>query len=167
MADKFLQHDASGGFREVEGSATGGSGNENKIPALDASGRLDTTMMPTGIGAETSILVAFGDLAAGDLVNVFNDSGVMKVRKADASTSAAPANGFVLASVTTGNNATVYWGGMITGLSGLTPGRAFLSTTAGVSTDTAPSTAANVVQRIGWAINATTIMFIPQDPILL
>lgn len=167
MPDKYLQHDAAGGFREVEAVATGGAGEANKIPALDLSGRLDPTMMPTGIGAETSALEAFGALATGDFVNVFNDSGVMKVRKADASSAVAPANGFVLAAFTAGQTATVYWGGLNSGLTGLTPGLHYLSTTPGASNHVAPSAAGNIVQRLGTAINSTTVFFQPQDPILL
>lgn len=167
MPDKFLQHDAAGGFREVESTATGGSGKANKIPALDASGRLDTTMMPTGIGAETSAIEAFGALAAGDFVNVFNDSGTAKVRKADASSGVAPAHGFVLQAVTTGATATVYWSGLNNQVTGLTPGTQYLSTTAGASSHTAPSSSGNVVQKLGFAVSATLVSVYPQDPILL
>lgn len=167
MPDKYLQHDAAGGFREVEAVATGGSGQASKIPALDLSGRLDVTMMPTGIGAETSALEAFGSLAAGDFVNVFNDNGVAKVRKADASSGVAPANGFVLASYTIGATATVYWGGLNNQLTGLTPGLHYLHTTAGASNHVAPSSSGNIVQRLGFAISSTVINFQPQDPILL
>ena len=167
MPDKYLQHDAAGGFREVEAVATGGAGQANKIPALDLSGRLDSTMMPTGIGAETSIVPAFGALAAGDLVNVFNDSGVMRARKADASSAVAPANGFVLAAVADTANATVYWGGLNNAVTGLTPGQHYLSTTAGLSNHVAPATAGNIVQRVGIAVSSTVLNFNPQDPILL
>ncbi|AGH07411.1 hypothetical protein SUFG_00044 [Sulfitobacter phage phiCB2047-B] len=167
MADKFLQHDAAGGFREVEASNTGGAGKANKVVALDNSGRLDSTMMPTGIGAETSTIVAFGALAAGDFVNVYNDSGTSKVRKADASNGTAPANGFVLAAVVSGDPATVYWGGLNNQLSGLTPGRHFLSTTPGQSNHVAPAASGNIVQRLGIAVDANTIFFNPEDAILL
>jgi len=167
MADKFLKHDAAGGFTEVVGAAIGGVGSANKIPALDASGRFDSTMLPTGVGAETSSVIAFGALAAGDFVNVYNDAGVAKVRKADASSGTAPANGFVLAAVTTGAAATVYWSGLNTAMTGLTPGQHFLSTTPGASNQVAPSAPGNIVQRIGTAVNSTTVYFDPQDPILL
>lgn len=167
MPDKYVKHDAAGGFAEVEAVAVGGAGNANKIPALDLSGRLDSTMMPTGIGAETSALEAFGSLAAGDFVNVFNDGGVMKVRKADASSAVAPANGFVLAAYTAGQTATVYWGGLNGSLTGLTPGKHFLSTTPGASNHVAPSASGNVVQDIGWAVNSTTVFFMPRVPITL
>lgn len=167
MPDKFLQHDAAGGFREVEATAVGGAGQASKIPALDLSGRLDSTMMPTGIGAETSAIEAFGALAAGDFVNVFNDGGIAKVRKADASTGVAPANGFVLAAYTTGQIATVYWAGLNNQVTGLTPGIHYLSTTPGASNHVAPSAAGNIVQRLGFAVSSTVINFQPQDPILL
>ena len=167
MPDKFLQHDAAGGFREVEATATGGGGQANKIPALDLSGRLDSTMMPTGIGAETTIIPAFGALAAGDFVNVYNDLGVVRCRKADASNAVAPANGFVLAAVADGANATVYWGGLNNAVTGLTPGMHFLSTSPGASNHVAPAAAGNIVQRLGFAVSSTLINFEPQDPILL
>lgn len=167
MPDKFLQHDAAGGFREVEAAALGGAGQANKIPALDLSGRLDPTMMPTGIGAETSAVPAFGALAAGDFVNVYNDGGVMRARKADASSGVAPANGFVLQAVVDGATATVYWGGLNNALTGLTPGQHFLSTTPGASNHVAPSSAGNIVQKLGIAVSSTVLNFNPQDPILL
>lgn len=167
MADKYLKHGGDGSFTEVEGVVTGGAPSANKIPALDASGRLDATMMPTGIGAETTDLVAFGNLAAGDFVNVFNDSGVSKVRKADASSSVAPANGFVLAAVTAGNTATVYWSGLNGQVAGLTAGKAYLSTTPGVATHIAPSAAGNIVQHIGYIVNSTTVNFEPRPPVVL
>lgn len=166
-ASKFLQHDAAGGFKEVSATQVGGAGAANKIPALDLSGRLDSTMMPTGIGAETAAIVAYGALAAGNFVNIFNDTGVAKVRKADASSGVAPANGFVLEACAAGGTATVYFGGLNTAITGLTPGKAFLSTTPGAANHVAPSTAGNIVQDIGVILNATTVYFNPKTPILL
>lgn len=167
MPQKFLQHDAAGGFREVEAAGAGGAGSANLIPALDVTGRLPTTMMPTGIGAETVAVEAYGALAAGDFVNIFNDNGVAKVRKADASSAVAPANGFVLEAFASGATATVYMGGLNSAVVGLTPGKAYLSTTPGQATSTPPTTAGNVVQRIGTIASATLVNFQPQDPILL
>ena len=165
--EKFLKHDAAGGFTETIAPQLGGAGSENKISALDARGRLDVTMMPTGIGAETSSLTAFGALAAGDFVNVFNDAGVMKVRKADASSAVAPANGFVLEAYAALDTAVVYWGGINGAVSGLTPGLHYLSTTPGVSNHVAPAASGNIVQRIGLCIDSTTVFFMPRVPILL
>lgn len=167
MADKYLAHDAAGGFTEVEASNVGGAQQANKIPALDLSGRLDSTMMPTGVGAETAIVEAFGALADGDFVNLFNDNGVVKVRKADASDNVAPVHGFVLTGVSAGANATVYFGGLNSAVTGVTVGQAYLSTTPGLSNHVAPGASGNIVQKIGFAVNSTTINVVIQDPIVL
>ena len=55
--EKFLKH-SNGSLAETEAVQVGGAGNANKIPALDASGRLDETMMPTGIAADVAIIQA-------------------------------------------------------------------------------------------------------------
>jgi hypothetical protein len=49
-----------------------------------SDGLLNPAIMPVGIGADTSSIVASETLAAGDIVNIWNDSGTPKVRKADA-----------------------------------------------------------------------------------
>lgn len=83
----------------------------NKVVKLGADGKLDVTVMPTGIGADTAVIVASEALAAGDLVNIWNDGGTAKVRKADASVAGKEAHGFVLAAVSNAANATVYFEG--------------------------------------------------------
>lgn len=159
----------SGAIQEVVATVTSaGAGDEGKIVALDAAGKLDSSVMPVGIGADTKTLVASENLAAGNLVNVWDDSGTVKVRKADASSASKRAHGFVLSSVTSGATATVYFEGTVTGLSSLTlGGNYFLSATAGGITTTAPSTATHIVQQVGVAISATELSFEPQQPITL
>lgn len=166
-AAKFLQHDAAGGLREVQGVTTGGAPNAEKIPALDASGRLDITMMPTGLGADTVVLPAVGALAAGDFVNIYNNGGVPSCRKADASSPTTIAHGFVLSAVATGANATVYFEGNNGAVTGQTAGKVFLSATAGLATSVAPTAAGEVVQCIGIAVSTTQINFEPHPAILL
>ena len=168
MAQKFLRL-LSGVISELEALVTSaGAGDAGKIPALDATGKLDNSFMPVGIGADSKILPASENLAAGDLVNVWNDSGTAKARKADATTAGKEANGFVLSAVTLGNNATVYFDGTDTQLSSLTPGAAYyLAATAGGVTDTPPSGSGNVLQRVGRALSATELTFEPGEPITL
>ena len=168
MAQKFLRL-LSGVISELEALVTSaGAGDAGKIPALDATGKLDNSFMPVGIGADSKILPASENLAAGDLVNVWNDSGTAKARKADATTAGKEANGFVLSAVTLGNNATVYFDGTDTQLSSLTPGVVYyLATTAGGVTDTPPSGSGNVLQRVGRALSATELTFEPGEPITL
>lgn len=156
--EKFLKH-SSGGFVEAIATQVGGGGAEDKIPALDASGRLDVSMMPTGIGADTASIQASENLAAGDLVNIHNVTGSARVRKADATTVGKEANGFVLAGVTSGANAIVYFEGNNAQVTGLTPGALYLSTTAGLATSTPPSASGNVVQKVGFATAATSLNF--------
>ena len=150
-------------------TSSGGAGDSGKIPALDTAGRLSTTMMPTGVGAETITATASEALTAGNFVNVYNNAGTPNVRKSDATTAGKEANGFVLAGVSSGASATVYMSGLNTQLTGLTVGRYVISTTPGavVAIASAPATAGNVVQEIGAAISATTISFKPQEPVTL
>jgi hypothetical protein len=144
-----------------------GAGDVGKLPSLDAAGKLDTSFMPTGIGADTSSIVSSENLAAGYLVNIWNNAAVANVRKADATVAGKEAHGFVLAAVTSPAAATVYFEGSNTGVTGLTPGPQFLSATAGLCTATAPSAAGNVVQRVGFATSATNMNFQSQTPLVL
>jgi len=122
-ADKVPALNASGFLdATIVNSATSsaGAGSSGKVVALDGSGRIDATMMPVGIGADTAIITASEALSAGDFVNIWNSSGA-KVRKADATTAGKETHGFVLAAVTSGASATVYFEGTNTGVSGATP----------------------------------------------
>ena len=148
-------------------TTSAGAGSSGKVVALDGSGRIDTTMMPVGIGADTATIVASENLAAGDLVNVWNDAGTAKVRKADGTTAGKEAHGFVLSAVSSAASATVYFEGTNTAVTGRTPGKQYLSTVAGSTTTTAPSGAGNVVQIVGFATSATTINFQSGVPVVL
>lgn len=160
MAQKFLR-DLNGVITELEGLVTSaGAGDAGKIPALDSAGKLDISMMPTGVGAEVTIVATSENLAAGDFVNLHNSTGI-KARKADASSSSKWAVGFVLAGVTAPNNATIYAvSNKNTGLSGRTVGALqYLSTTPGGVTETSPSGSGNIVQCLGCAESATEMVF--------
>ena len=147
-------------------NASAGAGDAAKIVQLDSSGRIDNTMMPVGVGADSTTLTTSEAIASGDFVNIWNSSGA-KVRKADATVSGKEAHGFVLVGVGSGATATVYFEGTNTAVTGQTPGPVFLSATAGLATTTAPSSSGNVVQRIGFAISATAISFQSQPPVTL
>lgn len=163
----FLKHDGAGGFTETEAVQIGGVGNADKVPSLNASGTLDPTMMPTGIGADTATLEASGAIAAGDFVNIFDDGGTAKMRKADASSPTTAAHGFVLAAVADAATGTVYFEGNNTGVTGQTAGVTYLSTTAGLATSTAPSGSGEIVQRLGVAVAATVLNFESTTPVTL
>lgn len=165
---KFLAL-VSGRKQEVSPvDSSSGAGDAGKIVALDSAGKLAANMLPTGIGADTKTLPASENLAAGDFVNIWDDSGTLKVRKADATSSGKEADGFVLAAVTAPANADVYFEGTNNQRSGLTLGvRYYLNTTAGGVTATAPGASGNVVQYLGKAISATEISFEPDDGVIV
>lgn len=156
--EKFLK-EVSGVITEVIATQTGGAGNEDKIPSLDASGLLPVSMLPTGVGPDTASIVASENLAAGDFVNIWDDAGTTKVRKAIADGTDKTADGFVLNSVTAAANALVYFEGRNTAKSGLTGGTVYYlsASTAGATTSTAPSGSGNEVQRLGKAYSATAM----------
>ncbi|MBF0402180.1 MAG: hypothetical protein HQL90_15615 [Magnetococcales bacterium] len=149
--------------------SSAGVGSAGRGVALDATGKLALNMMPTGVGPELNSLVAYENLTAGDFVNVFNDAGTPKARKADATDGGKRAHGFVKASPTAGQSVDVYFDGANSSLSGLTPGsRYFLSAaTAGGITTTPPATAGNLVQYLGTALASNTIAFRPTDGVVV
>lgn len=164
--DKYLYNNSGTVTEKAAVQSSAGAGDAGKIPALDTAGRLDTSMMPTGIAADTASVNCTENLAAGDLVNIYNSSGA-KCRKADATSAGKEAHGFVLSAYTSGQAATIYFEGTDSGVSGLTPGVQYLSTTAGLCTATAPSSTGNVVQRVGFATAATALNFQSELPIVL
>lgn len=156
---KFLRN-LAGKIVELEALLTSaGAGSAGLIPSLDGTGRLDISFMPLGVGAEVSVIASSENLAAGDFVNFHNSSGI-KVRKADASSNAKWAAGFVSASTLSGANATVYGlSNKNSNLTGMTVAAdQWLSTTPGQLTATAPSGAGQLVQRLGVAESATEMV---------
>lgn len=172
MAEKFLEVLPSGLVVENEALVvSAGAADAGKIPALNAAGQFDATLIPSGVGSEDSLsIVASEAITAPALVNVFDDSGTMKIRYADASATQASrrAVGFVRASVALGASATMYFEGRLTGLTGLTPGApVFLSgTTPGGAVSVAPTTSGHAVQPVGTALSATTLDFERGEPIV-
>lgn len=165
-AKKFLRL-VNSAIAEVFGVQTSaGAANAGDIPALDDTGRLDQSLMPVGIGADTASIQASEALAAGDYVNVWNSGGA-RVRKADATTAGKEAHGFVLAAVASGANASVYFEGTNTQVTGQTPGPVFLQTTAGTAGAAAPNASGNVLQRLGVATSPTSVNFEGSLPVTL
>lgn len=166
-AKKFLRL-IGGVITEVFGVQTSaGAGNAGDLVSLDDTGRIDNTMMPVGIGADTAQLVASEALAAGNWINVWNDAGTAKMRKSDATVAGKEVDGFVLAAVSSGSTGTAYFEGTNTQVTGQTPGAVFLQTTPGLGGATVPSAAGNVVQRIGTAVSATSVNFERGTPVTL
>lgn len=161
MAGKKLLRLVSGIYTEIVGTQTSaGVGNAGDIVALADTGYLDPTVMPPGSGPDVKTITASEALSAGDLVNLHNSSG-LKVRKADASSSAKEADGYILASVLISASATVYFDGLNTAVSGLTPGTDYYlsDSTPGGVTSTPVSGTGKINQFIGTATAAGELVF--------
>lgn len=166
--NKYLKNVGGLPTEQAANQSSAGAGDAGAIVALDSTGRIDTTMMPVGIVADTASIVASEALSAGDLVNVWDNAGAFRVRKADASTTGKEAHGYVLAAVLITATAAVYFEGPNTQKTGLTAGVQYLSvTTPGGTQGTAPSAAGQIVQRVGFATAATVMNFQSSLPIVL
>lgn len=149
---------------EVEATVvSAGAGDAGELVALDSAGKLDLSVLPTGVGPATKSIITSENLVAGDYINVYNVSGTATVRKADATTASAgkQAHGFVLNNVTSPAPATVYFEGANTALTGLTPGLTYVlsHTTPGgvVALSAGTTTAGQILQVVGVATAVTEI----------
>jgi hypothetical protein len=132
---------------DIEGDAT--------VPSIDLY-----ILTTTGTAAEA--------LSAGEFVNFEETTG--EVLLADASTDDLLADGFVLDDYTLGaTDVRVYYGAENSGLSGLTPGHTYyLSATVpgGVTANPPGNASPIVVQQLGRAISATSLLVNIQSAII-
>lgn len=154
---KVLSLGNNGELVETKGiAASAGVSDAGKLPELDAGGKLDLSMMPTGIGADTLTFTASESLAAGDFVNIYYSGGNKYVRKALATDNTKPAHGFVKSAFSASQAALVYVRGLNdkVALGSFTDGdigkKVFLSpSTAGAVTLTRPTGASQIVHVLG------------------
>ncbi len=149
---------------EVAGLVTSaGAGDDGKIVCLDGTGKLDTSVLPTGVGPVSVSVTAVGAISAGMFVNLYNSAGTIKMRKADATNNTKPAHGFVLHDVADGAAGNVYTVGNInTAVAGLTVGADYWldkTTPGGLALDVSAYSGGNIEQYIGYAISATQLIF--------
>lgn len=163
MADKYLINTGTG-LKQVEATISStGEAEGGKIVALNPTGRLDSSLMPPGYGDDAKAFPVAEDLAAGDFVNIFDDAGTIKVRKADASAANKRiAHGFVKEAALVGANVTVYFESVNDQLAGLVVGEYYLDpatpgTIALYSSITWAS--GDIVQRIGNAVSPSELSF--------
>lgn len=167
MAEKFIEWDAvNGRYRQNEALVvSAGAGDAGKIIGLDSTGKLDVSLLPTGVGPAVYVLPASENLSAGAFVNVWDDSGTVKVRLADASNNRR-AHGYVKAGVTAPANATVYYGDVNAQLSSLTKATSYFlsnATPGGVEDDVTGYAAGELIQFLGTAISDTELVIDLQE----
>lgn len=140
-----------------------GAADAGKLVSTGSDGKLDASLMPVGIGANTIIATASEAIGAGKFVNFHSNEGYLGVRLADNS-NGRYADGYVKDAVVNAAPATVYpLDTTNSALTGLTPGaRYWLGTAGGVipaaldSTDTANT--GKVCQELGVAKSATELV---------
>ena len=167
MADKFIELSAGKLAQKEATVVSTGVAEAGDIVALDSSGKLDPSVLPTGVGLDVLVLPATEDIGAGDYVNIYDNGGTPSIRLAS-NDNGRDAHGFLKDAVTTGNNGTVYFEGGNDDLSGLTVGARYYLGTAGNVTAIPPvAPGATISQFLGIAVNATTINTDIDDCILL
>lgn len=148
-------------------NASAGAADAGKVVVLGGDGKISATMISATGSKDSMMIQASEALAAGDYVNIHDVSGAFRVRKADATSAGKEAHGFVEAVVASGAQAEVVFEGTNTQVTGQTPGKVFLQTTAGRGAAAVPSASGNVVQCVGYATSATSVNFQANQPIVL
>lgn len=164
MATQGFLAIVAGAAKQIFGIAvSAGAADAGKIAALGPDGRWDTSMMPVGIGANTTQATASETIGAGKFVNFFENAGVFSMRLADNS-NGRHADGFVTAEVSVGVVGTAYpLDGTNAQLTGLTIGsRYWLGTAGGVTTTpldaTLEANVGKVSQYLGVAKSTTELV---------
>lgn len=172
MAQGFLARVAGKTKQIIATVVSAGAGDAGKIIALDSSGKLDASLLPSGIGANQVVVVTSENLSAGDFINLYDNAGVLTGRKADNS-NAREAWGYVEVAVTSPASATIKRLNTVNGSrSGLTPGAKYWLGTAGgvisASLDAADVGNANkLCQYLGTAKSATELVTVEEASVTL
>lgn len=165
MPDKYMT--LENGKRKLQEAAdsSAGAANAGDIVALDSSGLIDPSMLPTTSAKSIEVGEA---VSAGDFVEIYDDGGTTKIRPADNS-NGREANGYVTSSGAVAANVNVFFDGANTNLSGLTPGARYYLSTAGDVTATPldPATQTGLHQFLGVASSATELCVQIEDCITI
>lgn len=170
MAQGFLAR-VNGITKQLFGLVvSAGAGDAGKIVALGDDGKLDDSVMPTGIGANTISASAVEECVAGKFVNLHYASGSLKMRLADSSNN-RPAHGYVKTTVANAATGAVYRLNTVnSNLSALTAGSNYWLSTAGGVTATPldPETdTGELCQYLGVASSTTEIITVEYEPVYL
>lgn len=164
-AQKPLQLDTNGNITEVSALQTSaGSGSAGAIVALNSSGLIDTTMLPSSGSVS---MTASESISAGALINVWNNSGTMNVRNADNTSIGKQAHGYAPSAISSSASGTIILGdGENTSVSGLTAGTQYLLSTVGAVTATLPTGTGVIVQPVGIARSTTELSVLLERPVI-
>ncbi|MEE3507727.1 hypothetical protein QN399_15935 [Pseudomonas sp. 10C3] len=171
MAGQGFLARVAGRTKQIFGIQTSaGAADAGKIPALDATGKIDTSMMPTGIGANSVSVPASEAIGAGKFVNLWSNAGVLSMRLADNS-NGRPAHGYVNTAVASAGTGTAYRLNTVNaGLTGLVAGGDYwLGLAGGVLTAALDPVAdtGKLDQYLGLAKSATELATVEYDTVTL
>lgn len=169
-AQGFLAR-VAGRTKQLFGAQTSvGAGDAGKIVALDNTGKIDPSMLPSAISGNIITATASEGLNAGSFVNLWNDAGTLKLRLADNS-NGREAWGYVTAAVLSGAVGSAQRLNTVNAsLSGLTSGADYWLGIAGGLTNTALDPATDVGkldQYLGKAQSATELVTAEFEPVTL
>jgi hypothetical protein len=156
------------GSQGVQGS-TGPQGTQGYQGVTGSQGPSGGPLGPTGPTGPAPITGTAGEsLSQYDVVyQDSSDSGKFKKAQCDGTALEADAVGVVTqgGGITSGSTGEITLFGLVTNGSWTwTPGKSlYISATAGVLTETAPTTTGQYIKPVGYAITATQIMFQPQS----
>jgi hypothetical protein len=109
--------------------------------------------------------IALEDITLGQTVHLTDSAGSLAARKANATDSTKPARAICskIDGVLTGQWGEFFMLGVANYFTGLTPGTPFYlsATTSGVITNVAPTGAGNIIQPVGFALDAGSVWFNP------
>ena len=107
MADKYMTLDSGKRKLQEATDTSAGAADAGEIVALNSSGLIDPSMLPT---TGTKSIEVGEAVSAGDFVEIYDDGGTTKIRPADNS-NGREANGYVLDSGAVAANVNVYFDG--------------------------------------------------------
>ena len=170
MAQGFLARVAGKTKQIIATVVSAGAADAGKIVGLGADGRLDTSVLPAGIGANVVQAVASEAIGAGKFVELFDDAGELKMRLADNSNGRV-AWGYVKTAVAYAASGAAYRLNTVNAsLSGLTAGADdWLGTAGGViATPLDPAVdIGSLDQYLGRASSATELVTAEHAPVYL
>lgn len=162
MTDQYYYFNGTRLAPKTPNTTSAGAADAGKIVALNSSGQIDASMMPTGTGQQAVTVTASENISAGALINFWLNGATLNMRNADNTSTGKAADGFVTSAVTNGSSGTAFVAGLNTALSGLTIGATYYLGTVGTITTTPPAAASgSIVQAVGKATAANTLVFNP------
>jgi len=128
-------------------------------PEKDTWNQLDAIAYNRVADISRVYVKASENIAAGAMVNLYNNAGTLNARNASAAAAGKAARCFASYAVTSGNFGEFILLGINPIIAGMTPGTVYyLSNTAGAIS----STAGTVAQKVGFAVSATKLHFNPE-----